>query len=163
MYSLLCLSETKLGKVLTKIFKWHQLCKFYKNAFYFTVFQWWCTFCPALFPCVVPPTVVSDTGCSLSSILGEDKGQSETGRGGTFLSWLTQNKREELQDKTAEVTHYAFKARECGGLKIKQLLFCWVSLSFNPGAGILNLVIIRCLSSEINKQGCILTSVRKSV
>lgn len=56
---------------------------------------------------MVPPAVVSDTGCSLSSIQGEDKGQSETGRGGTFLSWLTQNKTGELQDSAVNVTRYA--------------------------------------------------------
>lgn len=49
-----------------------------------------------------PQTVVSDTGCSLSHIQGKDKSRSKTGMGGTFLSWLTQNKREELQDNTAK-------------------------------------------------------------
>lgn len=41
----------------------------------------------------LPPTVVSDTGCSLSSIQGKDKGQSKTGVGGTFF--ITANTKQE--------------------------------------------------------------------
>lgn len=56
-----------------------------------------------LFFCTAPQTVVSGTGCFLSNIQAEDKDQSETGVGGTFffLSWLTQNRRKELQDNPA--------------------------------------------------------------
>lgn len=54
---------------------------------------------------MLPTTVVSDTGCTLSSTQGEDKSRSYTGMGGTFLSWLPQNKREELQDNKTKVTH----------------------------------------------------------
>lgn len=74
-----------------------------KNLYYFILNLWW-IFWHVLFLCMLPPKVVSDTGCSLSSIQGKDKSQSETGMGGTFLSPPTQNKREELQDKTAKVT-----------------------------------------------------------
>lgn len=69
------------------------------------------------------PTVVSDAGCSLSHIQGIDKSHSETGMGGTFLSWLTRNKREELQDNTAKTkaTHNPDMKDHCS-LKNKHLL-----------------------------------------
>lgn len=54
---------------------------------------------------MVPPTVVSDRGCTLSCIQGQDKDRSETGMGGTFFIMQTQNKREEPQDNTAVVTY----------------------------------------------------------
>lgn len=52
-----------------------------------------------LFNWMVLQTVVSDAGCILSGIQAEDKSQSETQMGGTFLSWLTQKQKGESNFK----------------------------------------------------------------
>lgn len=57
---------------------------------------------------MVPVTVMSDTGCIRCQTFREQiSAKARLAWVGHSLSWLTQNKREELQDNTAKVTHNA--------------------------------------------------------